>query len=49
MHCRALPDKRCQSHGMYLYQVMMTLHLLNDVENDDESTQKSKTTSQSLV
>ena len=28
----------------YLYQVMMTLHFLNDVANDDESTQKSKTT-----
>ena len=24
----------------YLYQVMMTLHFLNDVANDDESTQK---------
>ena len=29
----------------YLYQVMMTLHFLNDVANDDESTQKSKITS----
>ena len=35
-----LPDKRCLSHGMCLYQVMMTLHFLNDVANDDESTQK---------
>ena len=26
----------------YLYQVMMTLHFLNDVANDAESTQKSK-------
>ena len=25
----------------YLYQVMMTLHFLNDVANDAESTQKS--------
>ena len=29
----------------YLYQVMMTLHFLNDVANDAESTQKSKSTS----
>ena len=29
----------------YLYQVMMTLHFLNDVANDAESTQKSKFTS----
>ena len=29
----------------YLYQVMMTLHFLNDVANDAESTQKSKITS----
>ena len=28
----------------YLYQVMMTLHFLNDVANDAESTQKSKIT-----
>ena len=33
----------------YLYQVMMTLHFLNDVANDAESTQKSKNTSLSLV
>ena len=26
----------------YLYQVMMTLHFLNDIANDAESTQKSK-------
>ena len=26
----------------YLYQVMMTLHFLNDVANDAEPTQKSK-------
>ena len=29
----------------YLYLVMMTLHFLNDVANDAESTQKSKITS----
>ena len=29
----------------YLYQVMMTLHFLNDVANDAESTQKSNITS----
>ena len=33
----ALPDKRCLSHRMCLYQVMMTLHFLNDVANDAES------------
>ena len=33
----------------YLYQVMMTLHFLNDVANDAESTQKSQITSWSLV
>ena len=30
------------SHGMRLYLVMMTLHFSNDVANDAESTQKSK-------
>ena len=44
-----LPDKRCLSHGMCLYQVMMTLHFLNDVSNDAESTPKSKIASLSLV
>ena len=33
------------SHGMCLYQVMMTLHFLNDVPNDAESAQKTKVTS----
>ena len=33
----------------YLYQVMMTLHFLNDVANDAESTQISKITSWWLV
>ena len=40
LHCCTLPDKRCLSHGICLYHVMMTLHFLNDVAN--ESTQKSK-------
>ena len=35
-----LPDKRCLSHGMCFYQVMMELHFLSDVANDAESTQK---------
>ena len=33
----------------YLYQVMMTLHFLNDMAHDAESTQTSKITSKSLV
>ena len=41
LHSFTLPDKRCLSHGTCLYQVMMTLHFLNDVANDTESTQKS--------
>ena len=45
LRCCMLSDKRCLSHGMCLYQIMMTLHFLNDVANDDESTQKSKITS----
>ena len=36
-------------NACYLYQVMMPLHLLDDVANDAESTQKSKITSFSLV
>ena len=39
------PDKRWLSHDMCLYQVMMTLHFLNDVANDAESTQQSIITS----
>ena len=31
--------------GMCIYQDMMTLHFLNDVANDAESTQKSNITS----
>ena len=42
LHCCILPDKRCLSHGMCFYQVMMTLHFLNDVANDAESTQNRK-------
>ena len=34
-----LPDNCCLSHGMCLHQVMMTLHFLNDVAIDAESTQ----------
>ena len=37
-----LPDKRCLSHGMCLYQVMMTLHFLNNVTYDADSSQTSK-------
>ena len=37
-----LSDKRYLSHGMCLYQVMMTLHFLNDIAYDAESTLKSK-------
>ena len=40
-----LPDKHGLSHGMCLYQVMMTLHFLYDVTNDTESIQKYKITS----
>ena len=40
LHCCTLPDKRCLSHGMNLYQVMMTLHFLNDVANDAESIER---------
>ena len=36
------PDKRCPPHCMYLYQVDMTLHFLNDIES-------TMSTSQSLV
>ena len=44
LHCCTFSDKRL-SHGMCIYQVMMTLYFLNDVANDAESTQKSKITS----
>ena len=38
MRCCTLPDKRCLSQGMCLYQVMMTMHFLNDVANEAGST-----------
>ena len=38
LHCCTLPDKHGLTHGMCLYQVMMTLHFLKDVANDAEST-----------
>ena len=31
-----VPDRRCLSHGMCLYQVMMALHFLSDVAIDAE-------------
>ena len=34
------PDKRCQSHRMCLYKVIMKLQFLIDVDIDVESTQK---------
>ena len=40
--CRTLHDKLCLSHGMCLFQVMMTLHFLNDVTNDAESAQNKR-------
>ena len=36
---------RCLINIMCLYQVMLTLHFLDDVANDAELTQKSKITS----
>ena len=42
LHHSTLPDKRSLSQGMCLYQVMMTLHFLNDVAYDAESTQNKK-------
>ena len=45
-YCCTLHDKHGLSHGMCLYQVMMSLYFfLNGVANDAESTQKSKITS----
>ena len=37
------PDTRCLSHGMCLYQIIIrpTLHFLNDIVNDVESTRKA--------
>ena len=42
LHCCALPDKRCLSHGMLPLSGHDDVALLNDVANDAESTQKSK-------
>ena len=42
LKCCTLLDKRYLSHSMCLYQVIMTLHFLNDVANGAESTQTSK-------
>ena len=42
-----LPDKHCLSHDMCLYQMMMTLLVLNDVAYDVESSSKSKITPKS--
>ena len=39
LHCCTLLDKHGLYHGICLYQVIMTLHFLNDVLNDAESTQ----------
>ena len=44
-----LPGKCCLSHDMCIYQVMMTLHYLNDIANDAKSTQKSIVTPYLLV
>ena len=49
INCCTLPDKRCLYQCMCLYQVMITLHFLNDVANDAASTQKLIITSYSLV
>ena len=38
MRCCTLPDQRCLSQGMCPYQIMVTLHFLNDVACDAEST-----------
>ena len=39
------PDKLCLSHGMCLYQVIMTLHFFNVVVNDIKTTRKSRISS----
>ena len=41
-------DERCLSHGMCLYQLIMTLHFLNDVINDIELPPKSTIMAKSL-
>ena len=42
VHCRMWPDERCLSHGMCLYQVMMTLQFLNDVAKDTDQNKNRK-------
>ena len=42
-------DKHCLSHGICLYQVMMTLDFSNDIANDAELTLSLIITSLSLV
>ena len=49
LQCCALPEQRCLSQGLCLYQVMMMLHFLNGVANGAESTQETKIASWSLV
>ena len=39
LYCCTLPDKHGLSNGRCLYQVMMTLHFLNDIANNAELTQ----------
>ena len=39
LHCCTLPNELCLSHGVCLYQVMMTLDFLYDAANEAESTQ----------
>ena len=46
-HCM-LPDKHCLSHSMCHYQVMLTLHFLNDVVNDAESMTLNRRKNRSL-
>ena len=36
LYCCSLSDKHGLSHGMYLYQVMVALHFLNDITNDNQ-------------
>ena len=49
VYCCTFPDKHGVSHGMCIYQVMVTLYFLSAVAYDAESTQISKITSKSLV
>ena len=40
-HINCIVAKCCLSHSIYLYQVNMMLHFLNDVVDHAESSQKS--------